>query len=234
MRLIKLYCLGAIMDTFAYSHLALEHEAATTDDQAIANPFEDLNWNKISSGWMRVLAVLVFFSVIGAANSAVAGYYQKGSRGSKVAAIQYQLKKKGYFHANITGYYGSITKRAVKAFQRHHGLAADGVVGPHTKKAMWGKGHHAKHHHAKHHHAKRHVRKASCGSCSKHGMLAHGARGYEVKKVQRRLARMGYFHAKATGYYGPITKHAVMKFQRKCGIKADGVVGHATRKAMGI
>lgn len=217
------------MDTFAYSHLALEHEAATTDDRAIANFSLDLNWNKISSGWMRVLAVLVFFSVIGAANSAVAGHYQKGHRGSKVAGIQYQLKKKGYFHANITGYYGSITKRAVMAFQRDHGLAVDGVVGTHTKNAMWGKGHRPKHHHRH-----RHVRKASCASCSKHGMLAHGARGYDVKKVQRRLARLGYFHAKATGYYGPITKHAVMKFQRKCGIKADGVVGHATRKAMGI
>lgn len=228
------------MDTFAYSHLALEHEAATQEELAIANPSLDFNWNKISSGWMRVLAVLVFFSVIGGANSAVAGYYQKGSRGSKVAGIQYRLKEKGYFHVNITGYYGSITKGAVKAFQRDHGLAVDGVVGPHTKNAIWGKGHHPKHHHPvqhvhkpKHHHVS-HVRKASCASCSKHGMLAHGARGYPVKTVQRRLARLGYFHAQPTGYFGPMTKHAVINFQRKCGLKADGVVDRATRRAMGI
>lgn len=222
------------MDTFAYSHLALEHEAATNEELAIANPFEDLNWNKVSSGWVRVLAVLVFFSVISVANSAVAGHHHKGARGPKVAAIQYVLKQKGYFHAKITGYYGPITKRAVMAFQKDHGLAVDGVVGPHTKYAMT---HYkkAKHHHKMH--KKMHVshkKMATCRPCSKSGMLAHGARGHQVKKVQRRLARMGYFHAKATGYYGPITKHAVMAFQRKCGLKADGVVGHATRKAMGI
>ncbi|NEP43728.1 MAG: hypothetical protein F6K35_32690, partial [Okeania sp. SIO2H7] len=62
------------MDTFAYSHLALEHEAATNEELAIANPFYNLNWNKVSTGWVRVLAVLVFLSVIGAANSAVAGH----------------------------------------------------------------------------------------------------------------------------------------------------------------
>jgi len=222
------------MDTFAYSHLALEHEAATNEELAIANPFEDLNWNKISGGWVRVLAVLVFFSVISVANSAVAGHYHKGSRGPKVASIQYILKNKGYFHANITGYYGPITKRAVMAFQRDHGLAVDGVVGPKTKYAMT---HYkkAKHHHKKHkYHKVSYHKKATCSPCSKDGMLNYGDRGYQVKKVQRRLARMGYFHAKATGYYGPITKHAVMAFQRKCGLKADGVVGHATRKAMGI
>jgi len=218
------------MDTFAYSHLALEHEAATNEELVIANPFEDLNWNKMSSGWVRILAVMVFFSVIGAANSAVAGYH-KGSRGPKVASIQYILKQKGYFHANITGYYGPITKHAVMAFQGDHGLAVDGVVGPSTKKAMS----HSKK--AQHHHQYRHashVKKASCGRCSMGDGLAHGDRGYEVKQVQRRLAHMGYFHAKATGYYGPVTQQAVMAFQRQCGLKADGVVGHATRKAMGI
>jgi peptidoglycan hydrolase-like protein with peptidoglycan-binding domain len=222
------------MDTFAYSHLALEHEAATNEELTVANPFEDLNWNKASSGWVRVLAVLVFFSIIGAANSAVAGHYHKGSRGPKVASIQYVLKQKGYFHAKITGYYGPITQKAVMAFQRDRGLSVDGVVGPKTKYAMT---HYKK---AKQqepkpkYHKVSHSKMATCRSCSKHGMIAHGDRGYEVKKVQRRLARMGYFHAKATGYYGPITKHAVMAFQRKCGLKADGVVGHSTRKAMGI
>ncbi len=218
------------MDTLAYSHLALEHEAATNEELVIANPFEDLNWNKMSSGWVRILAVMVFFSIIGVTNSAMAGYH-KGSRGPKVAGIQYVLKQKGYFHAKITGYYGPITKHAVMAFQRDHGLAVDGVVGPSTKKAM---SHSKKHHHKPKYHKVSYQKKATCRPCSKNGMLTHGDRGYEVKKVQRRLARMGYFHAKATGYYGPITKHAVMAFQRKCGLKADGVVGRSTRKAMGI
>lgn len=216
------------MDTLAYSHLALEYEAATNDELVIGNPFQDLNWNKMSSGWLRVLAVMVFFTVIGAANSAMAGY-DKGDSGPKVASIQYILKQKGYFHAKITGYYGPITKHAVMAFQRDHGLVVDGVVGPSTKKAM---SHYKKAHH--HHHHASHVKESTCAPCSQGSGLAHGDRGYEVKQVQRRLVHMGYFHGQATGYYGPLTQEAVMAFQRKCGLKADGVVGHATRKAMGI
>ncbi|WKL02872.1 peptidoglycan-binding domain-containing protein [Paenibacillus amylolyticus] len=38
----------------------------------------------------------------------------------------------GYFDAGMTGYYGSITKSAVRQFQRAQGLSADGVAGPTT------------------------------------------------------------------------------------------------------
>jgi len=60
-----------------------------------------------------------------------------GSRGSEVTKLQNALKAKGYFHANVTGYYGGITTEAVKKFQRDHGLKVDGIAGPQTKNALY-------------------------------------------------------------------------------------------------
>ena len=51
-----------------------------------------------------------------------------GARGQRVANVQYWLRKLGYFNHSVTGYYGSITKSAVKRFQVRHGLRVTGVV----------------------------------------------------------------------------------------------------------
>jgi peptidoglycan hydrolase-like protein with peptidoglycan-binding domain len=178
---------------------------------------------------LGIATVLAVSAVMGVADQAEAsvGY---GERGHKVAAVQYQLKQKGYFHANITGYYGAITKHAVKAFQRDHGLRADGVVGPSTKRALgMKKGHKATavvYHH-----------KPSCySSCVKpvHHGLGVGSRGRKVARVQSRLAHLGYFCARETGYFGPITKNAVKSFQRANGLPTTGYVGSRTMYALGL
>ncbi len=54
----------------------------------------------------------------------------------EVKILQTQLKNLNYFSANVTGYYGPITREAVRAFQRDMGLSADGVVGPKTIAAI--------------------------------------------------------------------------------------------------
>ncbi len=43
-------------------------------------------------------------------------------------AIQQRLKDLGYFNAEVTGYYGSITREAVRKFQADYGLAQTGEV----------------------------------------------------------------------------------------------------------
>jgi peptidoglycan hydrolase-like protein with peptidoglycan-binding domain len=58
--------------------------------------------------------------------------------------------------------------------------------------------------------------------------LKVGSRGAAVKKLQRRL------HVSVTGYYGSQTKAAVKRFQRANGLKADGVAGPATLRALGV
>ena len=63
-------------------------------------------------------------------------------------------------------------------------------------------------------------------------MLSYGSRGQEVERLQMALRQLGYFKGEATGYYGPVTKRAVARFQRAQQIPADGVVGLKTKEAL--
>lgn len=60
-----------------------------------------------------------------------------GSRGDEVSKVQQTLLEKGYFQHEVTGYYGHITKDAVRRFQRDAGIGIDGIVGPITRDALW-------------------------------------------------------------------------------------------------
>ncbi len=64
--------------------------------------------------------------------------------------------------------------------------------------------------------------------------LKLGSSGEEVKSVQTKLKRWGYYSGSIDGVYGEETKKAVIAFQKKNGLTADGVVGDATRKALGM
>ena len=65
-------------------------------------------------------------------------------------------------------------------------------------------------------------------------ILRQGARGSEVKEVQRRLKQWGYYNGSVDGVFGTSTRSAVILFQRKNGLTADGVVGKSTYKALGM
>ena len=56
---------------------------------------------------------------------------QKGDEGDNVAALQNSLQQLGYM-TRTTGYFGSETEAAVKAFQANNNLGADGIVGSRT------------------------------------------------------------------------------------------------------
>lgn len=61
-----------------------------------------------------------------------------------------------------------------------------------------------------------------------------GSRGAEVRAIQERLKERGLFHSDVTGYYGEITRKAVLAFQKQQGISQTGVAGPLTLKALGI
>ena len=61
-----------------------------------------------------------------------------------------------------------------------------------------------------------------------------GSSGAVVKSIQTKLKRWGYYTGSVDGVFGAKTKSAVQSFQRKNGLTADGIVGNATAKAMGI
>ena len=64
--------------------------------------------------------------------------------------------------------------------------------------------------------------------------LRVGSRGDEVKTLQTKLKRWGYYSGSIDGVFGAGTKEAVQYFQRSNGLDADGVVGPATAKALGM
>jgi len=60
------------------------------------------------------------------------------------------------------------------------------------------------------------------------GILTVGAKGDEVTRLQQRLKDLGYLSSKVDGQFGGGTKRAVISFQRRNGLKTDGVAGETT------
>ena len=57
----------------------------------------------------------------------------------------------------------------------------------------------------------------------------------DVKELQGLLQKKGFFNSSHRDiYFGKSTKKAVMNFQRKHGLRADGIVGANTYKALGV
>jgi len=62
----------------------------------------------------------------------------------------------------------------------------------------------------------------------------YGSRGEEVRTIQTKLKRWGYYKGNVDGIYGSQTLAAVKLFQRKNGLTVDGIAGKNTLAAMGI
>lgn len=75
---------------------------------------------------------------------------------------------------------------------------------------------------------------AAYGQDIEAAVLKEGSRGNDVKTVQDKLRRWGYYKGSVDGIYGPKTKEAVKYFQRKNELTADGIVGKKTFEALGM
>lgn len=63
-------------------------------------------------------------------------------------------------------------------------------------------------------------------------LLWSGARGYAVRRLQERLVKLGYAVSDETGNFGSSTRKAVMAFQLKQRMIADGIAGPMTLTAL--
>jgi len=69
---------------------------------------------------------------------------------------------------------------------------------------------------------------------SSYALSKYGSRGEEVRTIQTKLKRWGYYNGAVDGIYGSQTLAAVKWFQSKNGLVVDGIAGPKTLAAMGI
>lgn len=124
-----------------------------------------------------------------------------GSKGQQVKQIQELLNSIG-FTINVDGNFGKISDDSIKQFQFNNGLKPDGIVG----KITWN---------------------ALLKEQPEIEVLTPGANNKKVKLIQQLLQKLGY-KVTVDGDYGKQTRKAVKKFQKKAGLKTDGVVGPKT------
>lgn len=65
-------------------------------------------------------------------------------------------------------------------------------------------------------------------------VLSTGSRGERVALIQQRLKEWGDYTGEVDGIFGRGTYEAVVQFQRRNGLSADGIVGAKTAEALGI
>lgn len=67
-----------------------------------------------------------------------------------------------------------------------------------------------------------------------YALSKYGSSGSEVRTIQEKLKRWGYYSGNVDGIYGTKTVAAVKSFQRKNGLKVDGIAGEKTLAKMGM
>lgn len=134
------------------------------------------------------------------------------SKGPDVRKWQEFLKSQKY-RITVDGNFGPQTERATKAIQKRKKLKADGIVGPNTWKLIPQK-----------------TANKPAANNSGFQVLKKGSFGEQVKQWQLFLQSAGYELPFVDGAFGPETERETIKFQKKNGLKPDGIVGPQTWK----
>ena len=136
-----------------------------------------------------------------------------GDSGSAVKDLQTKLKKLGYYSGTVDSTFGSGTYAAVRAFQKKYNLTADGVAGSETLKKLDS------------------VYK-NADNDKDGDSLRMGDSGSDVKDLQTKLKKLGYYDGTVDSTFGSGTYAAVKAFQKKYNLTADGVAGSETLKKL--
>jgi peptidoglycan hydrolase-like protein with peptidoglycan-binding domain len=180
-----------------------------------------------------------------------------GSSGTDVTYLQVLLQEYHYLNTAPTGYYGAATAAAVAYLQQVNNIPAVGTVGAQTRTLLnaaeaSGSVDNSSIAGSAAASVPTNVSAAATPSASvssNNGSdqpsgpniavtsmilrpLGVGSVGGDVTLLQKTLAALGYLDVSATGYFGALTKQAVLEFQAAEGISQVGTVGPITRSAI--
>ena len=159
-------------------------------------------------------AVKKFQSKYGLVSDGIVGDVTWNTLKNEITTIQSQLNKKGFNVGTVDGIAGAATYNGVISFQSKNGLTADGQVGSATWDILFD---------------------TISGGNSYSRILKVTSPlmyGEDIRAVQNKLNSLGYVAGTADGYYGNMTRDAIINFQSKKGLDADGEVGPTTWSAL--
>ena len=128
-----------------------------------------------------------------------------GMTSSEVKTLQTKLGS-----LPVTGYYGTLTKARVAAYQTYVGLPATGVADPVTQDRLWVRGW-----------------TKPAAPATTYPTLSLGMTSTAVKTLQTKLGSLP-----VTGYYGTLTQARVTAYQRFVGLPATGVADSRTQQVL--
>lgn len=134
---------------------------------------------------------------------------REGTQGADVRELQRTLARLD-IAVPVTGLFGPETTGAVRRFEHRVGVAGDGVVTPRQASAM----------------------RARAGTLALgRRTLRRGMEGRDVRRLQDLLTDMGV-PVPADGEFGRRTERAVRRYERREGLRVDGVVSPAQSRSM--
>jgi LysM repeat protein len=152
------------------------------------------------------------FAVVGVALSiGVLAFAPSGLAASaRVAAVQIGLRAHGFNPGPVDGVRGPMTTKALRSFQRAHGIRATGRVGRATRRALGRRG------------------RPLLGQRE----LGVGAVGWDVAVLEFRLRRYGLLRRAVDGRFTRRTAGALRRYQSRRGLDPDGIAGPNTYRAL--
>ena len=172
-----------------------------------------------------LMIILIFMTIISSFVSAatlldVNIRLEYGSKGEQVKLLQTELNSVINAGLTVDGSFGSGTKTAVINFQKKYGLEADGIVGTKTAKKL------------NEVYSANNNETVINNTLDVNCVLKYGSKGEQVKLLQTELNSVMNAGLTVDGSFGSGTKTAVINFQKKYGLEADGIVGFETAKKL--
>ncbi len=142
-------------------------------------------------------AVLVLVLTVQAAAETVPvdNMLQPGDSGTAVEELQIRLKALNYFSGKVNGEYNTLTRTAVMEVQTAYGLEPNGIADEETLDIIF-------------------------GDCYR--PLSYNDQGSDVRRLQERLAELGYYTGNLSDRYLDNTRAAVSQVQADFGMEVTG------------